>query len=255
MKNNSMRKEMNPNIRSPLVKAVRKAYRRGEEDEGLEPIIKVDSSSVPIGRLKDGDYVIFYDIRGEREVEITQSLTEKNFSHFPVKENLRLHFATMIKYDASLDVRVAFPPEEKIKNTLTEVITRAGLRMVKISESEKAIHIGFFMNGRNDKIFPGEERVVVASPSDVSNYALTPKMSAEGVTREIIAKIKNPFYPVIGANLANVDVIGHIEDKDAVLEAVEAVDNALGKIIAACQEEEMTLLVTSDHGTVEEWLY
>lgn len=250
-----MRKEKNQDMESSLVKAIKKAYKRGEEDEGLEPIIKVDSSGLPVGRLEDGDYVIFYDVRGEREVEITQSLVEKNFSQFPVKENLRLHFTTMIEYDASLDVRVAFPPEEKIKNTLTEVITRAGLRLVKISESEKAVHIGFFMNGKSDKVFLGEERVVVDSPNDVSNYALTPEMSAEEVTREVIAKMKDPSYPVIVANLANVDVIGHIEDKDAVLEAVETVDKELGKIMATCQEEKITLLVTSDHGTVEEWLY
>lgn len=255
MMNNSLGKERSPSMSSPLVKAIKKAYKRGEEDEKLEPIIKIDSSGVPVGRLEDGDYIIFYDLRGEREVEITQSLIQINFSHFPVKENLRLHFTTMIEYDASLDVRVAFPPEEKIKNTLTEVITQAGLRLVKISESEKAVHIGFFMNGKSDKVFPGEERVVVASPDDISNYALTPKMSAEEVTREVIAKIKDPSYPVIVANLANVDVIGHIENKDAVLEAVETVDKELGKIMATCQGEKITLLVTSDHGTVEEWLY
>lgn len=240
---------------SPLVKAIRKAYKKGEEDEGLEPIIKVDAEDKPVGRLEAGDYVIFYDVRGEREAELTKSLVDKNFHYFQVKKNLRLNFVTMIEYDSSLDVKVAFPSEERIKNTLTEVISRAGLRVVKISESEKEIHIGFFMNGKSDKIFPGEERVIVASPSEVSSYASTPKMSAKEVTNKIMVKIKDPSYPIIVANLANVDVIGHIEDKDAVLKAVDTVDSELGKIIAACREEKIVLVVTSDHGTVEEWLY
>ncbi len=240
---------------SPLVEAIRRAYTRGEEDEGLEPIIKADSSGKPIGRFDAGDYVIFYDIRGEREVELTKSLVGKKFNHFPVKRNMPLNFATMIEYDSSLDVRVAFPSEGKINNTLTEVICRAGLKMVKISESEKAIHTGFFMNGKSDRIFPGEERVTVASPSEVSSYAFKPKMSAEEVADEIMIKIKDASYPVIVANLANVDVIGHIEDKAAVLRAVETVDSELGKIVAACREKKITLILTSDHGTVEEWLY
>lgn len=240
---------------SPLVKAIKKAYKDGEEDEALEPIIRVDSYGQPIGRFENGDYVIFYDIRGEREVELTESFTKKDFRQFPIKKNLFLNFVTMIKYDSSLNVRVAFPSDGEIKNTFTEVISKAGLRMVKIVESEKAVHVGFFMNGKSDKVFPGEERVIVASPEDISSYALKPEMSAKEVTEEISTKIKNPFYRVIVANLANVDVVGHIENKEAVLKAVEIVDCELGRIITACRKQGVTLVVTSDHGTVEEWLY
>jgi 2,3-bisphosphoglycerate-independent phosphoglycerate mutase len=239
-----------------LAPAIRSAYAAGQEDEALDPIVKCDAAGRPVGRIRPGDAVIFYDIRGEREVELTEALTDPAFRHFPVEPGgLGLDFATMIEYAPRLAVRVAFPPEERIGNTLTEVVTRAGLRLVKVSESEKAVHIGHFLNGKSDAVFPGEERVVVPSPAGVANYAETPGMSARGVVDAVRAKIAEGLCDVVIANLANVDVLGHIEDKAAVLRAVETVDASLGEIEAAACAAGMTLIVTADHGTVEEWLY
>ncbi|NIM91775.1 MAG: sulfatase-like hydrolase/transferase [Candidatus Aminicenantes bacterium] len=240
---------------SRLVEAIKNAYREGQEDEALEPIIKVDAGGKALGRFDSGDYVIFYDIRGEREVQLTQGLTAERFKHFFRRENLNLNLVTMIDYDSHLRVKVAFPSERKIKNTLAEVLSKAGLPLVKIAESEKAIHIGFFMNGKNDETFPKEERIIVPSLQDVSSYAAHPRMKAGEVCQEIISKLKDSSYPIIVANLANVDVVGHSEDKAAVLEAVRAVDHQLGEVIKECRAQGVTVLVTSDHGTVEEWLY
>jgi 2,3-bisphosphoglycerate-independent phosphoglycerate mutase len=142
--------------------AIRAAYRAGEEDETLRPIVKVDASGRPLGRIGRGDSVIFYDIRGEREVELTRSLVEPGFPHFPVEPGLGLRFVTMIEYSPKLDVRVAFPSQENPARTLTEVVTRAGLRVVKVAESEKAAHIGFFFNGpssRPHRILPNMIRL------------------------------------------------------------------------------------------------
>jgi len=250
-----MNNEKDIEMDSPLVKAIRQAYRTGQEDEALEPIVVVDSAGNPIGRFRDGDSVIFYDIRGEREIELTESLTDPGFQHFPIEKDIQLNFVTMIEYSSSLDVKVAFQTDGEIKNTLTEVVTHAGMKFLKIAESEKAIHIGFFLNGRREGKFPYEERVIIPSPEGVVNYALTPEMSAAKVSDEICARLNDPSYQVIVANLANVDVVGHIEDKLAILKAVEAVDGALGKIFEACRQTRRTLIVTSDHGTVEEWLY
>jgi 2,3-bisphosphoglycerate-independent phosphoglycerate mutase len=240
---------------SPLVEAIKEAYSRGEEDETLEPIIITNSSGQPRGRFTNGDYVIFYDIRGEREIEITQSLTDRYFPHFPVNKNLHLNFVTMIDYNPSLDVKVAFPSEGPLRQTLCEVLSKAGICLAKIAESEKAIHVGYFLNGKRNRMFPGEEKIIIPSPHGISSYASTPEMSVKKVAETVIEKIKDPSFQVIIANLANVDVVGHIEDKKAVIKAVESVDQELGKITEVCRNQSVTLLVTADHGTVEEWLY
>jgi 2,3-bisphosphoglycerate-independent phosphoglycerate mutase len=243
------------NADSPLVKAIKEAYRSGQEDEELEPIVVVDSSQNPIGRIERGDSVIFYDIRGEREIQITESLIDANFDRFESKRDLDLNFVTMIEYSSSLDVRVAFPPEAEVKNTFTEVVTQSGLTLVKVAESEKAIHVGYFMNGKNEKSFPGERRVFVPSPEGVDSYAETPEMSAEKVTASILAQMDDPNVHVIVGNFANVDVLGHIEDKSAVLKAVEVVDEQLALLVDECRRRGVTVVVSADHGTVEEWKY
>jgi len=221
----------------------------------LEPLVAVDPEGKPVGRFQNGDSVIFYDIRGEREIQITQSLTDPSFDQFPTDKDINLNFATMIEYSSSLDVKVAFPPDGEIKNTLTEVVSGAGMKLLKITESEKAVHVGYFLNGRREVPFPGEEMVVVPSPEGVANYALTPEMSAPEVADKICQHLDDPHFPMIIANMCNVDVVGHIEDQQAILEAVQTVDQALGKIWEACKKKGVTLIVTADHGTVEEWLY
>ncbi len=250
-----MTKKNSPDTTVSLAGAIRQAYSLGQKDEALEPIIKAGPNGRPRGRLQSGDSAIFYDLRGEREIELTRSLTADSFSHFQRKQSLNLNFVTMIEYDPSLQVRVAYPPEGRLKNTLTEVLCRSGRRVAKIAESEKAVHIGYFMNGKADALFPGEDRFIVPSPQGVSSYAQTPEMNAAAVVAEVSRRIKDISYPVVIANLANVDVVGHIEDKDAVLRAVEVVDGALGRVADQCRKQQATMVVVSDHGTVEEWLY
>ena len=233
--------------------AVRKAYAAGQEDEALEPIVRVDAAGRPVGKIAAGDSVIFYDIRGEREVELTEALVDPAFTHFPARR-LDLNFVTLIEYSRSLGVKVAFPPEEHLKNTLVEALSLAGFRVIKVAESEKAIHVAYFFNGKSDTVFPREERVVVPSPQ-TGDYASVPAMSAAGVVDAVEKALAGNGFKLVIANLANVDVVGHIEDKKAVLEAIGTVDKALGRIAEAARREKAVLVVTADHGTVEEWLY
>jgi 2,3-bisphosphoglycerate-independent phosphoglycerate mutase len=167
---------------------------------------------------------------------------------------LGLAFVTLIEYGPGLVVRTAFPPEIRLRNTLTEVLGRAGFRVRKISESEKASHLSFFFNGKSDEVFAGEERVVVASP-DVAHFAERPEMNAARVAEGTLAWLADDEPQLIIANLANVDEVGHLDERAAVCRAVETVDAALGRIVEASRRAEATLLVTADHGTVEEWLY
>ena len=233
-----------------MSEAIRAAYRRGEDDEDMGPLVRVDRAGQPVGRIGHGDYVIFYDIRGEREIELTESFTDPNFRAFPVEPDIRTHWATMIQYDPKLDVRVAFPPEEEITDTLSEVVSRHGLRQVKISESEKAIHVNFFLNGKRKEPFPGEQRIVVPTPEDGG-----PEMGAAQVADAIIEQIRRGDDHFLVGNFANVDVLGHIESKAAILQAVHVVDTEVGRVVREAERYEVPALIVSDHGTVEKWLY
>ncbi len=238
-----------------MTEAVQAAYQSGVDDESLEPRVLVDDGGKPVGRFQDGDYVIFYNIRGEREVELCRSLLEEDFAHFPVARNIRLNFVTMIPYDKRLKVKVAFPPEEEVRDTLSEVLSDHGLRQVKISESEKAIHVSYFLNGKVREPFPGEERIVIPSPKDVPYFDQKPEMNAAGVADEVIHKLGDPGIDFIFANFANIDVVGHIENEKAILKAVETVDFHLGQILEVSRKAGVITLITADHGTVEKWFY
>ena len=239
----------------PMAEAVRGAYRSGEDDETLEPRVLVDPRGNPIGRFRDGDYVIFYNLRGEREVELCQSLLDAEFSHFPVEKNLRLNMVTMIPYHQKLNARVAFSPEEEIRDTLSEILSMHGLRQVKISESEKAIHVSFFLNGKTREPFPGEERIAVPTPKDVPRFDQKPEMNAFGVADAVVQKMQDRQGNFWFANFANIDVLGHIENEAAIQKAVEAVDNNLGRCLKAARQAGAVTIVTADHGTAERWLY
>ncbi len=237
----------------PMAEAVRAAYARGEEDEKLEPLVLVDHWGNPIGRIRDGDYVIFYNIRGEREVELTSAFVLPDFPHFP-RNPMQVHFATMIEYAKELPVRVAFPPLGEIRNTMSEVVSRHGLRQVKITESEKAIHVGYFLNGKREQPFEGEERIVIPSP-EVEDYAETPEMRAPQVAEAVVNVLRAREADLVVVNFVNVDVVGHIEKREAVLRAVETVDRCIGQVVEAAQAHGYVPLVVADHGTVERWLY
>lgn len=244
---------MDETRRYPMAEAVRAAYRAGEEDEALEPIVRVDEAGRPIGRIGDGDYVIFYNIRGEREIELTQAFVDPAFPHF-VRPPLDVHFATMIEYTSDLPVQVAFPPLRQTRHTLSEVVSEHGWKQVKIAESEKMIHLRYFFNGKREEPFPGERQIVIPSP-EVENYAQVPEMQAAEVVKATEGVLFDPLVDLTVVNFCNVDVIGHIEDREAILQAVARVDRSLGDVLAAARAHGVTAVVTADHGTVEKWRY
>jgi len=239
----------------PLAEGVRTAYRRGEEDETLSPLVLTDARNLPVGRIAGGDAAIFYNLRGEREIELTRSLTEKDFKEFPVEPDLNLRFATMIEYRRGLPVRVAFPPDGTLEETLSDTISLHDLRQAKITEAEKAVHVGFFLNGKKEAPLKGEERVIVPTRRDVALFDEAPEMSSERITEAALGKIRDSGCRFIFVNLPNVDVVGHIDNETAILRAVECVDDCAGRIVDAALREGMTAIVSADHGTVEKWLY
>ncbi|HTZ41433.1 MAG TPA: alkaline phosphatase family protein [Syntrophales bacterium] len=238
-----------------LSRAVREAYSRGEDDETLNPLVLVDATGRPIGRIRKGDTVIFYNIRGEREVELSRSLLEDDFHEFPTAGPLGLHYTTMIEYSKDLCTGVAFPPEEELVDTLSEVLSRRGIRQVKITEAEKAFHVTYFLNGKRQAPYPGEERIVVPTRKDVKLFDEAPEMSVHEVADAAIREIRDGRHGFILANFANVDVVGHIENEPAVIRAVEAVDGAAGRVVEEACRAGVPVMITADHGTVERWLY
>lgn len=237
-----------------MAEAVRAAYRAGQEDETLEPLVRVNGNGQPVGCIQEGDYVIFYDLRGEREIELTSALVERDFPHF--SRPLRgVPLVTMIEYHPRLDVRIAFPPLGPVQDTLCETVSKAGLHQLKIAESEKAIHIGYFLNGKSQEAFPGEERIIIPSPHGVGFTEMPPQMRASAVADAAIEAVRDPRYALVIVNLCNVDVIGHIENRDAIRIAIETVDAQTGRILEAAQAAGVTTVLTADHGTVERWYY
>lgn len=242
-------------LNNVMSEAVRKAYRSGQEDETLEPLVLTGKNHGPVGRIQDGDAIIFYNIRGEREIELTRSLTETAFPFFPVDKKIRCPFATMIEYQPGLNVRVAFSAAETVRDTLSETLSLRNLRQAKITEAEKAAHVGYFLGGKRSDPFPGEERIVIPTRKDVNLFDEAPEMSIDGITDAIVGKIGDNDCHFIFANFPNVDVVGHIENEPAIIRAIEAVDRCTGLVVDEAVRAGMSVIVTADHGTVEKWRY
>ncbi|MBN1829353.1 MAG: alkaline phosphatase family protein [Deltaproteobacteria bacterium] len=245
---------MNRKTISAMAEAVRRHYRKGMDDELLGPIVSVDDGKRPVGRIERGDSVIFYNIRGEREIELTRSLTENNFTEFPVKQ-LDLSFATMIQYQPELNAEVAFLPDGPVRNTLSHVLAGAGKAHLKITESEKAVHLGYFLNGKNGRLLDREERIVIPSRKDVSLFDEAPDMSIEAVAGAVFSALGRPDADIITVNFPNVDVVGHIENERAIVQAVETVDSHTGRLVEEALRRNVAVVITADHGTVEKWRY
>ncbi len=246
---------MTKNINLVMSQYIRLGYRLGQEDETLLPHVLTDGTGLPLGRIKPADGVIFFNIRGEREIELTQSLTEEKFDKFPTRAGLNLSFATMIEYKKGLPVYAAFPPQGSLTDTLSEVLSRHGKQQLKITEGEKAFHVGYFFNGKREDPFPGEDRIVIPTRKDVTLFDEAPEMSIASLTANLIATLHGGKYDFILANLPNVDVVGHVDKEAPVLKAIEAVDRAAGLIIAEAQKAGYSVLVTADHGSAEHWYY
>jgi 2,3-bisphosphoglycerate-independent phosphoglycerate mutase len=233
-----------------LAKAVRGLYSEGQTDYSLEPIVLVDAQGYPLGRIKDGDAVIFCCRRGEREVQLTEAFTEPDFDRFPRPEFQNLTFVILTLYHEKFkDLPVAFAPA-KITDTLGEVVSRAGLRQLRTSESEKFAHVTFFFNGGNNQPFAGEDDVSIPSPKGIP-FDKVPELSLTQVIEQVLSGIEKR-YDLIVTNFANGDVIGHTSNREAKIKCAEFVDARLGQVVEAALAADYVVLVTADHGNLEE---
>jgi 2,3-bisphosphoglycerate-independent phosphoglycerate mutase len=233
-----------------LAAGVRDSYAEGQTDYALEPLVLVDEANQPLGRIADGDAVIFCCRRGEREVELTEAFTDPYFPHFTHPDLSKLNFIILTLYhEKFVNLPVAFAPT-KLKGTLAETISRAGLRQLHTSESEKFAHVTFFFNGGNNQPFPGEDDVRIPSLQGVP-FDQAPELSLPKVVEQVTKGIKQA-YDFIVANFANGDVIGHTANNDAKVRCAERVDHWLGQVVDTARAAGYVTLITADHGNLEQ---
>jgi len=232
------------------VEAVRRSYERGVTDEFIEPITIVDQRSEPIGLIRDDDSVIMYNYRADRAREITLALTDARLekpSRSLVPKNLT--YTMMTQYDKTINLPFVLPPEHP-DNILAEVMQKAGLKNLRVAETEKYAHVTYFFNGGNEKPYGGEERELVPSPK-VATYDLQPEMSAAGITERVVKAIERDSFDVIVMNYANADMVGHSGKLEPTIRACEAVDGGLGEIYKALKRSDGSWIITADHGNAE----
>ncbi len=223
------------------------AYARGEKDEFVAPTII--GSAEPI--VRDGDACFFFNFRPDRARQLTRAFSEDGFSEFSVKRFRDFVFAIMTLYDVTFQNPVMFG---KIFEqwTLGEVLERASLPQLRLAETEKYAHVTYFFSGGREEPFAGEDRVLVPSARDVGTYDHLPQMRAREITDKALEAIRSKRYPLIVMNLANPDMVGHTGNWDAIIAALDVVDECLGRLEAAALETGSILLVTADHGNAEE---
>jgi 2,3-bisphosphoglycerate-independent phosphoglycerate mutase len=232
------------------LEGLEQAYARGETDEFVQPTAIVAAGERPV-HLEDGDSVVFMNFRADRAREITKAINDADFDGFPRKAVRQLGaYVTLTEYHQDFTYPVAFPPVS-ISETLGEVLAEKGLTQLRLAETEKYAHVTFFFNGGRDDPFPGESRILIPSPK-VKTYDMQPEMSALEVTDELVKAIEGQTYDVIICNYANGDMVGHTGIMDAAVKAVETLDASLKRVVAALDKVGGELLVTADHGNVEQ---
>lgn len=233
-----------------LAEAVQSAYNSGQTDYYMEPIVAEDRTGIPIGRIRNGDAVVFCCRRGEREIQLTDAFTDPDFKPFPRPDLEDLRFVILTLYHEKFkDLPVAFAPV-KIQNTLGEIASRAGLTQLRVAESEKFAHVTFFLNGGNSQPYPGETDIRIPSPKGIP-FDQVPQLSLAEVSAEVRKGLTGGIDLII-TNFANGDVIGHTSSNDAKIKCAEVVDQYLGEVIQTARENDYLVLITADHGNLEE---
>ncbi len=221
------------------------SYARDVTDEFIVPCAAEDAEPV-----RANDSFIFFNFRPDRAREITRAFVDDAFDGFARGERLPLYYVCMTQYDAAMpNVEVAYKPQN-VERPLGAVFSEAGLRQLRIAEYTKYAHVTFFLNGGVEKVYEGEDRIMIDSP-DVPTYDLKPEMSAYEVTDTVVGKIEAGLYDAIVLNFANCDMVGHTGVFDAAVKAVEAVDECVGKVTEAVRKQGGVTLITADHGNAD----
>ena len=226
------------------------AYKRNESDEFVQATV-IGENVIPVN---DGDAIFFMNFRADRAREITSALVDKDFNGFKRnKVPVLSDFVMLTQYGISINTSCAYPPLE-LPNTLGEYMEKLGKTQLRIAETEKYAHVTFFFSGGREEPYKGERRVLVNSPQ-VATYDHQPEMSAPKLTNILIDEIKSGHHDLVICNYANCDMVGHTGVFDATIQAVEAVDQSIGRVLHAVEESGNQCLITSDHGNAEQMIH
>jgi len=227
-------------------------YKNGIFDEFVLPSVMTKEDGTPVATIQDNDAVIFYNFRPDRAIQISNVFTNEDFRGFDRGEKApkNLHFVCFTHFSETVKGYVAFKPTN-LDNTIGEVLSQNNLKQLRIAETEKYPHVTFFMSGGREAEFPGEERILIASPK-VATYDLKPEMSAPEVTEALLKEIEADKFDAIILNYANPDMVGHSGMLEPTVKAIEAVDEGLGKVVDAIIAKGGYAIITADHGNSDE---
>lgn len=230
------------------LKVVQDMYDNNITDEFLKPIIIDDAGRNYL--IKDGDAMLTFNFRADRMREIAMALNSEDFDGFDRDQKLNLNYTTLTRYREDFPFPVLFK-DQIMKDIFGEIVSKQGMTQLRIAETEKYAHVTYFFNGGEEKMFEGEDRILVPSPK-VATYDLQPEMSAPEVTEKLLQAIEDDKFDVIILNYANGDMVGHTGILEAAIKAVEEVDKDVGKIVDKFTGKGGTVFITADHGNSEE---
>ena len=234
------------------VEALEKYYLENITDEFIKPTLIVDEKG-DFTPIKEGDSVIFFNIRQDRARQLSKAFVLDKFESFDRGGKLRnLFFTTMTEYEKNIPANVVFPAQN-VRYPLGKIISDAGMKQLRIAETEKYAHVTYFFNGGTEKPFKNEFRVLVPSLT-IAQFDDAPKMSAETITKEVIKGMESDKFSFILVNYANSDMLGHTGNYKAAMEGIEFVDECIGKLYKVAMENSFSLLITADHGNAEEMI-
>ena len=235
-----------------IIDGMQESYDAGVTDEFMKPIVVTDNYGTPVGLVKEGDVIVFFNFRNDRAKELTIVLTQKDMPENGMK-TIPLYYCCMTPYDATFKGLHVIYPKDNADNTIGEVLAAAGKHQLRIAETEKYAHVTFFFSGGREEKFNNEDRIMIPSPK-VATYDLQPEMSAYAVTEAIIKAIETEKYDFIVLNFANGDMVGHTGVYEAIKKAVATVDECAGAVIKSARKFGYDVLVIADHGNADKAL-
>ncbi len=235
--------------RKDVLAAIQESYDEGITDEFINPIVFTDDQDQPLSTIQEGDVVICFNYRTDRLRELTIVFTQENHPEQEMK-TMPLEWYTMTNYKASFKgINVIFN-KDNVENTMGEIVSKAGLKQIRIAETEKYAHVTFFFSGGRETEFPGEKRILIPSPK-VATYDLQPEMSAPGVKDAIVAEINAKSADFICLNFANGDMVGHTGVYTAIQAAVKAIDQCVNEVVTAARANNYDVVIIADHGNAD----